>query len=92
MSWRLFLRTWRAQRIKLALVAVALVIWGSLMPIIYEAFKEQIQILLGTRRDPAAVRPVRRRRPVHACPARSRSGSSTPSRSPSGSSSRWASR
>ena len=48
MSWRLFLRTWRAQRIKLALVAVALVIWGSLMPIIYEAFKEQIQILLGT--------------------------------------------
>ena len=48
MSWRLFLRTWRAQRVKLLLVAVALVIWGSLMPIVFEAFKEQIDLLLGS--------------------------------------------
>lgn len=48
MSWRLFLRTWRAQRVKLLLVAIALVIWGSLMPIVFEAFKEQIDLLLGS--------------------------------------------
>jgi ABC-2 type transport system permease protein len=47
-SWQLFLRTWRAQRAKLLAVAIGLTIWGSLMPIIYEAFKEQIQVLLGT--------------------------------------------
>jgi ABC-2 type transport system permease protein len=48
MSGQLFLRTWRAQRIKLLAVAIALTIWGSLMPVIYEAFKEQIQVLLGS--------------------------------------------
>lgn len=48
MSWRLFLRTWRAQRFKLLLVAVALAIWGALMPVIFEAFKEQIDVLLGS--------------------------------------------
>ncbi len=92
MSWRLFLRTWRAQRIKLALVAVALVIWGSLMPVIYEAFKEQIQILLGTGAIPQQFAqfgggdlftPARHDR---------RSGSSIRSLSPSGSSSRLGSR
>ena len=54
MSWQLFLRTWRAQRLKLLAVAIALTIWGSLMPIIYEAFKEQIQVLLGTGAIPDA--------------------------------------
>ena len=48
MSGRLFLRTWRAQRAKLVAVAIGLTIWGSLMPVVYEAFKEQIKVLLGT--------------------------------------------
>ncbi len=55
MSGRLFLRTWQAQRLRLLAVAIALLVWGSLMPVIYEAFKEQIQILLGSGAIPPAL-------------------------------------
>jgi ABC-2 type transport system permease protein len=48
MSWRVFVRTWRAQRAKLLAVAIGLTIWGTLMPIVYQAFKEQIKVLLGS--------------------------------------------
>ncbi len=48
MSLRLFRRTWAAQRLKLVAVSVGLLIWATLMPLVYEAFKEQIQILLGS--------------------------------------------
>ena len=55
MSARLFLRTWQAQRLKLLAVALALLVWGSLMPVIYEAFKDQIQLLLGSGAIPPAL-------------------------------------
>ena len=48
MSIRLLRRTWASQRVKLLAVAVSLLIWGTLMPIVYEAFKEQIQFVLGS--------------------------------------------
>lgn len=48
MSARVFARTWRAQRTKLLAVAIGLAIWGTLMPIIFEAFKEQIQFIVGS--------------------------------------------
>jgi hypothetical protein len=48
MSAKVFVRTWRAQRAKLLAVALGLLIWGSLMPIIFEAFKEQIQFIVGS--------------------------------------------
>ncbi len=48
MSLRLFRRTWAAQRLKLLAVSIGLLIWGTLMPIVYEAFKEQIQFVLGS--------------------------------------------
>ncbi|MGZ8528262.1 MAG: ABC transporter permease subunit [Candidatus Limnocylindrales bacterium] len=53
MSAKVFVRTWRAQRAKLLAVAVGLLIWGSLMPIIFEAFKEQIKIIVGSGAIPA---------------------------------------
>jgi ABC-2 type transport system permease protein len=48
MSFRLFRRTVGSQRLKLLVVSFGLLVWSTLMPIVYEAFKEQIQILLGT--------------------------------------------
>jgi ABC-2 type transport system permease protein len=44
----LFARTWAAQRLKLLVVAVALAIWGTLMPIIYQAFRSQITFVLDS--------------------------------------------
>jgi beta-exotoxin I transport system permease protein len=48
MSWHLFRRTWRAQRTKLLAVAAGLAIWGALMPVVYEAFREEIQFIVGS--------------------------------------------
>ena len=48
MSWRLFRRTWRAQRAKLLAVAVGLTIWGAVMPIVYEAFRDEIQFIVAS--------------------------------------------
>jgi ABC-2 type transport system permease protein len=39
-------QTWRAQRFKLALVSMALVIWGSLMPLIYARFGSQFRAVV----------------------------------------------
>jgi beta-exotoxin I transport system permease protein len=39
----LFTHAWRANRLRLAVVTIALAIWGSLMPIIYDAFGSQFQ-------------------------------------------------
>jgi ABC-2 type transport system permease protein len=47
-SFRLFRRTWSAQRLKLLAVSIGLLVWSVLMPIVYEAFKDQIQIVLGS--------------------------------------------
>ncbi len=48
MSRALFVRTWEAQRLKLLVVAVALAIWGSLMPVIYKAFQAQISFIVDS--------------------------------------------
>jgi len=44
----LFLRTWRAQRLRVLLVAVALGIWAFLMPVIYATFGRQLALVLDT--------------------------------------------
>ena len=48
MSSHLFLRTWRAQRAKLLVVAVGLAIWGAVLPIVYEAFRDEIQFIIAS--------------------------------------------
>jgi ABC-2 type transport system permease protein len=48
MNRSLFRHTWRAQRLKLAFVSLALVIWGFLMPVIYAQFGSQFQALMQT--------------------------------------------
>ena len=45
MTGELFGQTWRAQRIRIALVSTALVAWGCLMPVIYAKFGSQFQVL-----------------------------------------------
>jgi len=52
MSRHLFAYTWRSQRTKLMAVTVALVVWGMLMPIIYESFKDQIKVVLESGQIP----------------------------------------
>ena len=47
MNRALFLQTWRSQWLKLLAVSVALLIWGSLMPVIYGAFGQDIKGLFG---------------------------------------------
>jgi ABC-2 type transport system permease protein len=41
-------RTWRAQRARVALVCLALVVWAFLMPVIYATFGRQLASLLDT--------------------------------------------
>jgi len=48
MNRPLFLRTWRAQRLKLSVVSMGLMIWGFLPPVIYAQFGSQFQALLQT--------------------------------------------
>jgi ABC-type transport system involved in multi-copper enzyme maturation permease subunit len=49
----LFRQTWRAQRLKLAVVSIALVIWGFLMPLIYARFGSQFQAIVESGILPA---------------------------------------
>lgn len=42
----LLAQTWRAQRLKLAVVALALAIWSALMPIVYGSFGTRFRALL----------------------------------------------
>ncbi|MFL5727402.1 MAG: ABC transporter permease subunit [Chloroflexota bacterium] len=46
MSIVLFTQTWRAQRLKMLIVFVALTIWGSLLPIVYGAFGKTFQDII----------------------------------------------
>ena len=46
MNGALFRQTWRAQRLKLAVVSVALVIWGFLMPLVYAKFGSQFRAIM----------------------------------------------
>lgn len=43
MNRALLAHTWRANRLRVAVVTVALAIWGSLMPIVFDAFGAQFQ-------------------------------------------------
>ncbi len=43
MNTTLLARTWRAQRIKLLAVALALAVWGFLMPVIYATFGQEVR-------------------------------------------------
>jgi ABC-2 type transport system permease protein len=44
----LLLHTWRANRLRVAIVTVALAIWGVLMPIVFDAFGSQFQDLFDS--------------------------------------------
>jgi ABC-2 type transport system permease protein len=46
MSAALLRHTWRLQRAKLAAVAIALAVWGFLLPVIYARFGSQFSVLL----------------------------------------------
>ena len=43
--------TWRANRLRLLIVTIALVLWGACLPIIYDAFGEQFEQMHGQRRS-----------------------------------------
>ena len=84
-SGPLLRQTWRAQRTRVAVIAVALAAWSSLMPIVYATFGRQMESLIQSGIVPQAF--VRLSAP--ACSAsmrRSRSASGTRSPSPSRSS------
>jgi beta-exotoxin I transport system permease protein len=44
----LFRQTWRVQRLKLALVSTALVVWGFLMPFIYAKYGSQFRVIFDS--------------------------------------------
>jgi ABC-2 type transport system permease protein len=48
MNRALFLHTWRSQRIKLAIVCLALAIWGSLLPIVYGTFGQTFKSIIDS--------------------------------------------
>jgi ABC-2 type transport system permease protein len=53
MNGALFRQTWRAQRLKLSVVASALVIWGFLTPLIYARFGSQFRAIVQSGILPA---------------------------------------
>ena len=55
MNGALFRQTWRAQRLKLAVVSIALVVWGFLMPLIYARFGSQFRAVMESGILPAQV-------------------------------------
>lgn len=48
MNLALLAHTWRANRLRLFVITVALAFWGSLMPIIFDAFGEEFQDVLDS--------------------------------------------
>jgi ABC-type transport system involved in multi-copper enzyme maturation permease subunit len=48
MNWTLFRQTWRFQRVRLALVSIALAVWGFLLPVIYARFGSQFSALMNS--------------------------------------------
>jgi ABC-2 type transport system permease protein len=48
MNGALFLHTWRAYRVRLLVVTVALLVWGSFLPIIFDSFGVQFQEMLDS--------------------------------------------
>ncbi len=48
MNGALFRHSWRTQRLKLAIVSLALAIWGFLLPVIYAKFGSQVRAVFDT--------------------------------------------
>jgi len=48
MNLAYFTHLWRANRVRLLIVTAALVLWGSLLPVIYDAFGEQFKELMAS--------------------------------------------
>jgi ABC-2 type transport system permease protein len=48
MNGALFRQTWRAQRVKLTVVSIALIVWGFLMPLVYGKFGSQFQAVMDS--------------------------------------------
>jgi ABC-2 type transport system permease protein len=48
MNLAYFAHVWRANRVRLLIVSAALVLWGTLLPIIYDAFGQQFQQLMDS--------------------------------------------
>jgi ABC-2 type transport system permease protein len=48
MNAALLAHTWRANRFRLVVITVALTLWGTLMPIVFDAFGTQFQDILDT--------------------------------------------
>jgi ABC-2 type transport system permease protein len=48
MNGPLFRHTWRSNRLRLLIVAIALVLWGTLLPVIYDAFGEQFKEIVDS--------------------------------------------
>lgn len=48
MNLALLAHTWRANRLRLLVITVALTLWGMLMPIIFDAFGEEFQEILDS--------------------------------------------
>ena len=46
MNGPLFRHTWRSQRLRLAVVSLALTIWGFILPIVFAQFGSQFQALM----------------------------------------------
>jgi ABC-2 type transport system permease protein len=53
MSGAYFGHIWRANRWRLAIVAVALAIWGAILPIVFDAFGAQFQALMDSGAIPS---------------------------------------
>jgi ABC-2 type transport system permease protein len=48
MNRALFVHTWRAYRVRLLIVTVALLAWGSILPIVFDSFGAQFQDMLDS--------------------------------------------
>jgi ABC-type transport system involved in multi-copper enzyme maturation permease subunit len=48
MNPTLFRQTWRFQKVRLALVSIALAVWGFLLPVIYARFGSQFSALMNS--------------------------------------------
>ena len=64
MNGALLRHTWRVQRTKLAIVSIALAVWGFLLAVVYARFGSQFTARDAERAAAGAVRPLRRRRCV----------------------------
>jgi len=48
MNRALFVRTWRAQRLKLVIASVAIAAWSTFLPVIYKSFGSQMKALVDS--------------------------------------------